>query len=240
MAKPKAKQKRKAEAGSTKEGSWLRERTDRRVERRFLPKAQPLALLSVLLTSGGALLVGAGVFAQFLRAAGPHAYGVHLLGGGAVAFVLGMLLGGRAVYPIRIGDAGLATERADGTFERLGWFEVDAIRFAEGTLSISGAGRLVSIVVAIHPDAAAFALKEARRRIPGRAEEVTEKLEGPADGAGIESVLEPPQLAGLRCAATDRLISFEADARLCGRCGQAYHREGVPSHCRACDATLTR
>ena len=61
-----------------------------------------------------------------------------------------------------------------------------------------------------------------------------------ADGAGVESVLEPPQLAGLRCAATDRLISFEADARLCGRCGQAYHREGVPAHCKSCDAPLTR
>ncbi|HTJ85326.1 MAG TPA: hypothetical protein VL400_26595 [Polyangiaceae bacterium] len=238
MQKQKAK-KRRAEPAATenKTATLLRERTDRRTERRFTPKAQPLALLSILLTSGGALLAGAGVFAQFLRGAGPHPYGVYLLVGGLLGLGLGILLGGRAVYAARVGDAGLALERADGTFERLGWFEVDAIRFAEGTLSFSGAGKLVSLPVETHPDAAAFALSEARARIPGRAESVTEKLTL-APGAGSEVVLEPPQLAGLRCAATDRLISFEADARLCGRCGQAYHREGVPKHCKSCDARL--
>jgi len=238
MQKPKAK-KRRAEpkTGASKNETFLRERSDRRTERRFVPKTQPLALASVLLTSGGSLFAGAGVYAQFIRAAGPHPYGVYLLVAGLLCVGLGIILGGRAVHPARVGDAGVAVERGDGTFERLGWFEIDAVRFAEGTLSFSGAGKLVPFVVELQPDAAALALKQARERIPAHAEGVTEKLTGSPD-AGTEVVLEEPQLAGLRCAASDRLISFEADARLCGRCGQAYHREEVPKHCKSCDARL--
>jgi hypothetical protein len=50
--------------------------------------------------------------------------------------------------------------------------------------------------------------------------------------------LEPPQAAGQRCKASDKLIAFEKDARVCGRCGEVYHKEGVPSACLTCGAKL--
>jgi hypothetical protein len=50
--------------------------------------------------------------------------------------------------------------------------------------------------------------------------------------------LEPPQVAGLRCKATDRPITFERDARLCGRCGEVYHKDGAPKRCLTCEAQL--
>ena len=183
--------------------------------------------------------MGAGFFGQFLRAAGPHAFGLHLLVGGTVAFVLGLLLSGRVVPTLRVGDAGLAVERGKEALDRLGWHEIDAVRFSSGVIVFSGSGKVVSINVAEHPDAAAFAVSEGRARIPGRMSDAPENLPGPAPESSGLLLLGPPQLAGLRCAASNRLISFEADARLCGRCGQAYHKEEVPERCVSCDAPLT-
>ena len=49
---------------------------------------------------------------------------------------------------------------------------------------------------------------------------------------------ERAQLAGARCKASDELIAFEKDARLCGRCGEVYHKSHVPDRCLTCDAAL--
>ena len=57
-------------------------------------------------------------------------------------------------------------------------------------------------------------------------------------GAGEVIPLEAPQLAGTRCKASDELIAFEKDARLCGRCGEVYHKDHVPPHCLSCEAKL--
>ena len=42
------------------------------------------------------------------------------------------------------------------------------------------------------------------------------------------------QVAGRRCAATDKIISFERDARLCPNCAQVYHKDNVPKECVTC------
>ncbi len=227
----------KAEA-SKKERSWLRTGEEPRSERRFVPKAAASMLLGVLATSLGAILLGAGVWGRFLRTAGPHEHAVLLLGGGAILFVIGMLSAGRSAPTLRIGDGGLGMEKDDGSVERLYWHDVETIRFAQNILTFSGTGHLVVLPLATLPEAAALALAEARRRIPHRAEAISESLPEPAADAGERVVLEPPQLAGSRCASSDRLISFEKDGRLCGRCGQVYHREEVPRRCVSCDASL--
>jgi hypothetical protein len=242
--KPKTKTKTKSAQPAKSSGSksadlWLRERTDKRTERRFAPKSSTSAALSWILIGLGAAAIGAGFYGQILRGAGPHPYALYLLIGGAVGFAVGMVLSNRVVPTIRVGDAGLAVERGDQVAERLGWYEIDAVRFSSGVIVFSGAGKVVSINVAEHPDAAAFAVSEGRARIPARMTDAPEGLPGPAPDASDVVVLEPPQLAGLRCAASNRLISFEADARLCGRCGQAYHKEDVPKRCASCDARLT-
>ncbi|NUO55005.1 MAG: hypothetical protein HOV80_39710 [Polyangiaceae bacterium] len=239
--KPKTKTKSKQgtkSAGASKD-LWLRDRTDKRTERRFAPKANTTAGLSWILIGLGAASIGAGFFGQFLRGAGPHPYAMYLLIGGAIAFALGMVASTRIVPTVRIGDAGLAVERGEAIIERLGWHEVDAVRHASGVLVFSGAGKVVSITIAEHPDAAAFAVQQGHARIPARMGDAPESLPGPSPEASEHITLEPPQLAGLRCAASNRLISFEGDARLCGRCGQAYHREDVPKRCVSCDAQLT-
>ncbi|MBL9025877.1 MAG: hypothetical protein JNL21_27020 [Myxococcales bacterium] len=242
-AKTKIKTKKapsaKSPAKSAGEARWLRERTEKRTERRFAPSAKSFAVLSWVLLGLGAAAMGAGVFGQFLRAVGPHPYALHFLGGGTLGFVLGLVLSNRVVPTLRIGDAGLAVERGQDALDRLGWHEIDAVRFSSGVLVFSGAGKVVSINVAEHPDAAAFAVAEGRARIPSRMADAPESLPVPAPEASELLVLEPPQLAGLRCAASNRLISFEADARICGRCGQAYHKEEVPERCSTCDARLT-
>ncbi len=238
--KPKTKTKKAQSSQASKpagEPVWLRQRTDKRTERRFVPKSQTFALLSWLLLLLGPAAIGAGVYGQLLRAAGPHPYAVYLLIGGAVAFAAGFVLSNRAVATLRVGDAGLGIERGDA-IERLPWFEVDSVRHSSGVVVFSGAGKVVSMNLAEHPDAAAFAVSEGKARIPGRMGDAPDDLPAPAPDASEAVALEPPQLAGLRCAASNRLISFEADARLCGKCGQAYHKDEVPGRCTSCDSRL--
>ncbi len=90
-----------------------------------------------------------------------------------------------------------------------------------------------------HPEAATLALKEARARIPARVVDVTDLGVGVSLKDKGELVqAEPLQLAGLRCKASDRIISLEKDGRYCSQCGQTYHREAVPKNCVSCDARL--
>jgi hypothetical protein len=234
------KSKAKPAATAKKTGaepSWLRSPSDRRTERRFQPSSNSAALFGMIVSCIGAVGVGAGVFGQFVRKAGPHPWALYLMVAGSMLFFLGFILGSRAVLPLRVGDAGLAAERG-GTIERLAWFDVDVVRFASGALTFTGFGRLITIPVAAHPDAAWLALAEARARIPAKVASIKDDLPKMAKNAGELILLEEPQMAGLRCKASDRLITFEGDARLCGRCGQSYHREEVPKHCKTCDAKL--
>jgi hypothetical protein len=97
-------------------------------------------------------------------------------------------------------------------------------------------GRSIAVPVRTHAAAASLLLAEARRRI---AERVEGELDLPApDGSGDEISLEAPQIAGAHCKASDRLISFENDARLCGLCGETYHKDAVPKACLTCGASL--
>ena len=232
--KPK-KAKRKGPRGAAP--CWLRVSSDPRGERRFKPSSSSTGLLALLLSSLGAVVAGAGCYAQFLRTL-PHPWGVPLLAGGVVLFLAGFVIQTRVVPTVRVGDAGLAVERGE-EIERLGWHEIDAIRFASGALTFSGAGKVVALSLGDHKDAAGLALAEARARIPARtAALASETIEAPPLAAGEPIKLEEAQVAGKRCHASGRIVSFERDARLCGRCGQVYHFEEVPSRCDTCDTEL--
>lgn len=237
MAKPKQKAKRR-DPETTRAGKFtsnVKMVDAPRRERRFAPDAGALSVLPIVASSAGALLLGAGVFGRFLRAI-PHPYSIHMLVVGIVLLVGGLLLGARARPPIRVGDAGVAIERGDDNIERLGWNEVDAVRFASGVLTFSGSSKLVPIDSSTQPGAAAYALEEARTRIPVRVKDIDEKLPGGDSGELVQ--LEPFQAAGLRCKASDTLLTLERDARLCGRCGEVYHRESVPEQCQSCGTDL--
>jgi len=249
-AEKKAKAKPKADAPK---GSALRLRTDPRKERRFEPTASATAWITVLGMSIGAVLLGAGVYGEWLRGpirqalkgavdpemAQPHPYAAYLLVASALLLGVVGLLGPRTAKPIRVGDAGLGIEKDGDEIERLEWRDVSRILADNDALTFQGPGTVVSIPLKQHAQAAARALAEAKTRIPKKLEDVdTAAVPKPEAGAGEVRPLEAAQLAGARCRASDELIAFEKDARLCGRCGEVYHKAHVPDACLTCEASF--
>lgn len=236
------KRKRRGSGAAGQGGDgFLRSRTDPRSERRFEPKASVAHVLTWLGMSVAALLAGAGVYGQWFRGeeAGGHPYAPYLL---LFAVLLGgasALFGQWSMKPIRVGDAGVAIENAPGEIERIGWNDITRLLLTDAALTVQGSGTAIAIPLRTHLPAASRVLAEARSRVPAHLTEIKEgALPPPDDAAGEVRPLEPPQVAGLRCKVTDKLIAFEADARLCGRCGELYHKEGVPPRCATCEAPL--
>lgn len=228
-------------AGAGTETFALRTQDDPRSERRFEPTASAMAVISTVAMSIGAVLVGAGTYAQWLRTGdlGPHPAAPFLLAGGALLLIAVALFGQSLARPLRVGDAGVALEKGPGEIERLEWRDVSRILLGGGVLSLQGSGTTVSVPVAVHRTAAARIFSEASRRIPGRLEGVDgSHLGQPDSNAGEKLMLEPPQVAGQHCKQSDKLIAFEKDGRLCGRCGEVYHKDSVPQRCLTCDAQL--
>ena len=239
--KPKQKTKR-GTSGATGAGNrGVRTHEDARSERRFEPTASAMAILSTVGMSIGAVLVGAGTYAQWLRAGElpPHPAAPWLLAGGAFLLIGVALFGQRLAKPVRVGDAGIALEKGPGEMDRLEWRDVSRVLLNSTTLSLQGAGTSISVPIAVHAAAAARIFAEAARRIPAKVDGLDGSALGkPEANDGEELALEPPQIAGQHCKASDKLIAFEKDGRLCGRCGEVYHKDSVPSRCLTCDAPL--
>ncbi len=237
------KRKPKGSEGSASGGGGggnLRLSTDPRSERRFEPKAGGSAIASVVAMSLGAVALGAGVYGQWLRAEelGAHPYAPYLMLGGAIVLLAVGLFGQKVAKPIRVGDAGVGPEKDANDVERLEWRDVDRVLFSGGVLTLQGQGTTVSIPVQTHGPAAARALREAKNRIPKKVEVEDGAIPAPEDADGQVLPLEKPQLAGEYCKASGKPIAFEKDARLCGRCGETYHKDSVPPRCLTCDARL--
>lgn len=233
------KRKQKAPAGEG--GSALRMPGDARKERRYEPTAGTSAVISVVGLSIGAVLLGAGTYAQWLRAeaAGPHAYAPWLLLGGALLLIAVALFGPRAATPIRVGDAGIGREKDATDIDRVEWRDVARIVLSGDALTVESPGNTLIIPRKVHAQAVARVVSEARARIPAKVEDIdTKDLEELDPSAGETVPLEPAQVAGARCRATDKLIAFEKDARLCGKCGEIYLKDAVPPSCLSCDAKL--
>jgi hypothetical protein len=92
-----------------------------------------------------------------------------------------------------------------------------------------------------HAAAAASIVKEAQQRIPARVsvpgDRIGELMRG-ADEHGTVLAVEPLQVAGRRCKASNAIISFERDARICKRCGEVYDKKHVPEKCLTCEAPI--
>lgn len=233
-----------AKSGGTKSGekspaSALLARSTDRSEVRFAPTNSASAALSMLAMSLGALAVGAGVYGKFIRtamgAAESHPWATYLLVGGAILFGAAAFLGAMPASPVRVGDAGIALDKG-GHVDRIAWYEMDSIAFDGSTLIARGAGKVFTLPVKAHLDAVMRIGVEAKRRIPGKAD--LGNVPSGTGAAGEKLALEPDQLAGARCAASDRIITLEKDGRLCGRCGQRYHKDEVPQRCVSCEAKL--
>jgi hypothetical protein len=216
-----------------------RERRDRqRRERRFAPQWTKRQTASLVAGGLGSALAGAGVWARW-GSEPPHDFAIYLLAAGAVFFGVGTWFLGTG-DPIRVGDAGVATEKGS-EIRRLAWCEIERISEQAGSLRIEGKQLTLEIPLGVHRLAAAWVLSEAARRVPDIMDvkpSVVERLPTPQPRDGEVMPVTGLQVAGWHCAVSGKAIAFERDARLCPNCGQVYHHTQVPPTCQTCHQEL--
>jgi hypothetical protein len=210
-----------------------------RKERRFLP--EPTYSSKVAVGGGmlGALVLGAGVYAQWIMQE-PPAYAPYLFAGGAIALGASLWFGDAGAVPLRVGDAGLAIEKGNDLV-RLAWCDIERV-FVENTeLIAKGKELTLKIPTGAHPKAVAWILAEGTRRVPEVMDvkrSALANLPEPKDADGELVTIDAIQVTGRHCAASDKPISFERDARLCPNCAQVYLKDSVPKTCVTCKAEL--
>jgi hypothetical protein len=224
-----------------------RDRPRGRHEQRFEPRPNANPIVSHGLGAIGALAMGVGTWGQFGSLVSdtglePLTGGAYILFGGALVVGGAIWLGTSGEPVLRVGDGGVAVEK--GQIRRMPWHAVERIEWRAEAVRVTGkdqAGVAMTIVVPVakHPQAAAWIVKEARERVPSMVD-VPDDATIPAPLANVaESLsLEPIQVVGMRCAASDQIISYEPDARVCRRCERVYMKTKVPDTC-ACGASLT-
>lgn len=210
-----------------------------RTERRFVPVATHTSRLSAGLGMAGSLALGAGVYAQWVQETAAS-YAPVLVTCGALALGAALWLGTAGSFPVRVGDAGIAIERGS-EITRLHWCDIERIEVQGGDLVARSPSMTLTIAIGAHPHAIAVILDEARKRLPKIVHVEDSKLPSlpKVDAAGGQEVpVASDQVAGRRCAATSRIISFERDARLCPSCAQVYYKDNVPQACLTCGTDL--
>lgn len=221
-----------------KSSSRAAERPVRRA-RRFEPQASTLGQTALVLICTGAGLLGAGAYGQFMRQA-PLEFAPVLLIGGIVVLVFGWQQASKQAPPVLAGDPGVASEEGD-PLRWLPWSRVESVTFEKNVVEVRGDGRTISVPVEVHPQAAAWVVREALDRVPSKvkvAEADRAKLAAD-EAAGEVRDFGPAQVAGAHCRNSDKVIAFDEDARLCPKCGEVYHKDEVPEECLACEADLT-
>ena len=210
-----------------------------RKERRFSPEQTYSSGAAVGAGMLGALAAGAGVWGQWISET-PHNYAPYLFGGGAIALGASLWFGDAGAVPVRVGDAGIALER--GTeLTRLAWCDLETVEVVGKQLVTKGKSATFTIPIAAHPRAVAWILAEGTKRVPEAMNVKKSDLAGlpePRDLDGELVPLEGVQVAGRHCAATDKPIAFERDARLCPNCAQVYLKDNVPKKCVTCERDL--
>lgn len=210
-----------------------------RKERRFTPEQTYSSSSAVAVGMLGALAAGAGVWGQWISE-NPHGYAPFLFGGGAVALGAALWFGDAGAVPVRIGDAGIALERGSD-LTRLAWCDLDTVEVVGTQLLARGKSVTFGIPIAAHPKAVAWILAEATKRVPdvmNVKQTELKTLPEPKDLDGELVPLEGVQVAGRHCAASDKAIAFERDARLCPNCAQVYLKDQVPKKCVTCERDL--
>ncbi|HVU04668.1 MAG TPA: hypothetical protein VHE30_23095 [Polyangiaceae bacterium] len=210
-----------------------------RTERRYLPEATHTTRVAAGLGMLGSLALGAGVYGTWLREP-PMNVAPVLVAAGTIGLGAGLWLGSASAFPVRVGDAGVAVERG-AEITRVLWCDMTQISVKGADLLIEASNFRLAIPIGAHPRAVAAIVSEAERRVPkvvklGDAEKRT--FPAPTTPGGEEVPVRGDQVAGRRCAATNKIISFERDARLCAKCGQVYYKDNVPQTCVTCGENL--
>jgi hypothetical protein len=211
-------------------------------ERRFVAEPTARTNIQSLVGGLGAALLGAGAYGAWVHDA-PMVLTPYLFGAGAVAILGGWAMTSGDSSPLRVGDAGIAAERGEAQPDRLPWWLIEKVSFDPGAGVVAeGGGRRIVAALDYHPAAAGFIVKEALERIPRRVaidgERSAAIVKGADEHAGTVLTIEPVQVAGRRCKASNVILSFERDATLCPRCGEVYDRRHVPAACLTCEAPM--
>ena len=163
-----------------------------------------------------------------------------LIGFGIVGVVVSWWFGDSANAPVRVGDAGLALEKGNDII-RIAWCDIDRLYIENNKLHAETDELTLSIPLDAQPHAVSWALSEATRRLPDIVDvkrQELKRLPKPGEETGSRMIVKGIQVAGRRCAASDKLISFERDARVCPNCAEVYQREKVPDECVTCEQPL--
>jgi len=210
-----------------------------RKERRFLPEPTYASRASIGGGMLGALILGAGVYGQWLREE-PRAIAPYLFGVGAIGLGAALWFGDAGALPVRLGDAGIAVEKGS-ELVRLAWCDIERVFTERSDLVAKGKELTLRVPIAAHRTAVAWILSEGTKRVPKVMDVKRQSLASlpePKDSDGESREIEGLQIAGRHCAASGKPVSFERDARLCPNCGQVYLKDQVPAKCVTCDAPL--
>lgn len=216
-----------------------RKQARERTERRFIPEATHTSRLAAGLGMLGSLALGAGTYGAWMKDA-PVSFAPALVAVGALGLGGGLWLGSATTFPVRAGDAGIAIERGS-EITRLLWCDILELRIQGADLTARSEAFTLSIPIGAHPRAVTFIIAEAERRVPGivKVDDAQKRaIPAPSVPGGEEVPVSGDQVAGRRCAATKKIISFERDARLCLNCAQVYHKDNVPQACLTCGTAL--
>jgi hypothetical protein len=210
-----------------------------RFERLFLPSSGSASKVGLGLGMLGCALSGAGVYGTWLASHPPSASSALLIGG-LVVVALAAFIAPKAPPPVRVGELGVIVgDPAEA--RRLYWHEIDAVRIDGDSLLLSSKQTPISLSLVEHARAAARLIAEASQRIAARVDispRAHERLPRLADAEGQRVPAARLQLTGQRCVASDTVITFESDARLCASCAALYHVSHVPAACVRCDRPL--
>lgn len=211
----------------------------RRRERRFSTSANFVPPWVALVGMLGSLVLGAGVFGLWIL--DPQlSWASYLVAVGGCGLGVALWFGQPSESAITVGDAGIGVE--DGQeVTRVPWYLMRSLQVSGGAVVVEGETNRIKFLLGANQRAAAFALKEAAERVPDVVDvdkSVTESLPDPAKVGGYLQDVTDDQVAGMRCANTDKLIHLEEDARICAKCGQVYHKEGIPETCVSCETPL--
>jgi hypothetical protein len=232
-----------------KADKMLSSKRERR-ERRFFPRPTASPAVVYALGGVGALVLGAGAWAQWFRVVVTNVdasatYGTWVLAAGIVIIGVAIWFGTSGEPTLRVGDGGVVVEK--GGVRRMAWHAVDSVTYEGASATVvarghdEGGGELVVRArVASHPQAAAWIVAEARSRVPSVVS-IGDDVALPAarPTAGERVTLDPVQIVGRRCAASNAIIAFEPDGRLCSRCERVYHRDHLPETC-LCGGSLAK
>ncbi len=240
-------------------------RTSRRYERRFVAQSPYSSWLVTTVSGLGAAVMGAGAWSyvygeSFKKAAevaaaasdaSPQSFfrveavPSYILAAGAALTGLGIWIGTSSETPLRVGAPGIAMER--GEIRRMAWSGVSKIAWEAAALALlvegddeTGQAWTFRVPVKSHAEAVGWILREALDRVPGVVDidkDVLDQMPRANPHAGEKLDLEPLQVVGKRDALTQKIISYEPEARVCTRCERIYDKKSVPETCK-CGASL--